>query len=97
MATGKNFAQMSSKKLRELMQHAEPEDAKAIKELLEMRGTLESDMKNKFTVIKHIGKNDKFVIREFNDRDDAKKFVDLLRKSEQLDFIKYSISQALNY
>jgi hypothetical protein len=42
MATGKNFAQMSSKKLRELMQHAEPEDAKAIEELLKARGIVDN-------------------------------------------------------
>ena len=33
----------------------------------------------------------------FDNEEDAKKFVDLLRKSEQLDFIKYSISQTFNY
>ena len=42
MATNKNFAQMSSKKLRELMQHAEPEDAKAIEELLKARGIVDN-------------------------------------------------------
>ena len=42
MATIKNFAQMSSKKLRELMQHAEPEDAKAIEELLKARGVVDN-------------------------------------------------------
>lgn len=42
MATGKNFAQMSSKKLRELMQHAEPEDVKAIEELLKARGIVDN-------------------------------------------------------
>lgn len=52
---------------------------------------------DKFTIIKHIGKNDKFAVREFDNEEDAKKFVDLLRKSEQLDFIKYSITQTLNY
>lgn len=50
-----------------------------------------------FIVIKHVGKNDKFVVRGFDSQDDAKKFVDLLRKSEQLDFIKYSIAQTINY
>ena len=42
MATNKNFVQMSSKKLRELMQHAEPEDAKAIEELLKARGVVDN-------------------------------------------------------
>lgn len=42
MATNKNFAQMSSKKLCELMQHAEPEDAKAIEELLKARGIVDN-------------------------------------------------------
>ena len=42
MTTSKNFAQMSSKKLRELMQHAEPEDAKAIEELLKARGVVDN-------------------------------------------------------
>ena len=42
MTTNKNFAQMSSKKLRELMQHAEPEDAKAIEELLKARGVVDN-------------------------------------------------------
>ena len=42
MVTGKNFAQMSSKKLRKLMQHAEPEDAKAIEELLKARGVVDN-------------------------------------------------------
>lgn len=42
MAISKNFAQMSSKKLRELMQHAEPEDAKAIEELLKARGIVDN-------------------------------------------------------
>lgn len=51
----------------------------------------------KFIVIKHVGKNDMFVVRKFDNEEDAKKFVDLLRKSEQLDFVKYSISQTLNY
>ena len=43
MATNKNFVQMSSKKLRELMQHAEPEDAKAIEELLKARGVVDNE------------------------------------------------------
>ncbi len=38
----KNFAQMSSKKLHELMQHAEPEDAKAIEKLLKARGAVDN-------------------------------------------------------
>lgn len=93
----KSFAMMSSKKLHELMKRAEPEDAKAIEELLRARGTLKPVMKNRFIVIKHVGKSDKFVMREFDNENDAKKFVDLLRKSEQLDFIEYSISQMFNY
>lgn len=143
MATGKNFAQMSSKRLRELMQYAEPEDAKAIEKLLKARGIVDNkrldelmlekyphivytaeqsdeflkkyegnlidedavawdfaeyvNKAEKFTVIKHVGKNNTFTVREFDNEEDAKKFVDLLRKSEQFDFIKYSITQTLNY
>lgn len=98
MATyNKNFAQMSTKKLTELLSIAEPEDAKTIAALIKSRQDMIRSFVDKFTVIKHVGKNDKFVVREFDNEDDAKKFVDLLRKSEQLDFIKYSISQTLNY
>lgn len=52
---------------------------------------------SKFIIIKTIDKRDSFVVREFDNEDEAKKFVDLLRKSEQLDFVKYSISQVINY
>lgn len=52
---------------------------------------------SKFIIIKTIGKYNNFVVREFNNENEAKKFVDLLRKSEQLDFVKYSISQVINY
>ena len=97
MAIGKNFAQMSSKRFRELMQHSEPEDAKAITALIKSRQDMIRSFIDKFTVIKHVGKNDKFTVREFDNEEDAKKFVDLLRKSEQFDFIKYSITQTLNY
>lgn len=93
----KNFALMSTKQLTELLSIAEPEDAKTISALIKSRQDKIRDFIDKFTVIKYVGKNDKFVVREFDNEDDAKKFVDLLRKSEQLDFIKYSISQTLNY
>lgn len=97
MATyNKNFAQMSTKRLTELLPIAEPEDVKTIAALIKSRQDMIRSFVDKFIVIKHVG-NDKFFVREFDDRDDAKKFVDLLRKSEQLDFIKYSISQTLNY
>lgn len=93
----KNFAVMSTKKLTALLKTASEDDAKIISALIKARQDAIRSFEDKFTIIKHVGKNDKFVVREFDNEDDAKKFLDLLRKSERLDFIKYTINQELNY
>lgn len=51
----------------------------------------------KFIITKRIGDNDLFIEREFDDEQDAKDFVDLLRKSESTKYITYTVSQVLNY
>ena len=91
------FAQMSTKRLNAFLETANEEDAVTIKAIIKSRRDAMHVFEDKFTIIKHVGKNDKFFVREFNNEDDAKKFLDLLRKSEQLDFIKYTVSQSLNY
>ena len=93
----RNFAVMSTKKLTALLKTASEDDAKIISALIKARQDAIRSFEDKFTIIKHVGKNDKFVVREFDNEDDAKKFLDLLRKSERLDFIKYTMNQALNY
>lgn len=50
-----------------------------------------------FIVLKTIGQFGTSVVRSFDDLQAAQFFCDLLRKSEQHDFIKYSVAQMLDY
>lgn len=51
----------------------------------------------KFIIIKTIGNYGSHVVREFGDEESAKSFVSLMRESEQYDFVRYYITQVLNY
>lgn len=51
----------------------------------------------KFIIIKTIGKYDNYVVREFDDEESAKRFVSLMRESEQYDFVRYRITKVINY
>jgi hypothetical protein len=51
----------------------------------------------KFIIIKTIGENDNYVVREFDDEKSAKLFVSLMRESEQYDFVRYRITKVINY
>lgn len=90
----KKFVQMSSKKLHELLQTVDAEDAAEIRKLLTARGTLEPDEK-KYAVLKKIGDYSAVVIREFDNLNSAKQFVTLMYESETKDFIQYSIAKMI--
>ena len=53
----------------------------------------------KYVVIQVIGNTapSKHVIREFEDKQYAETYVDMLRKSEKLEFVKYFIAQVTDY
>lgn len=59
--------------------------------------TTAANRAEKFIVIKRIGKYGLFIEREFDDEKSAKSFVSLVRESEQHDFVRYYITQVLNY
>ena len=93
----RNFAQMSTKILLSLLDTASPEDAVTIRNIINARQASRLGLENKFTIIKHMYGNTNFVVREFDNENDAKKFIDLLRRSECLNCVRYSIVQTLNY
>ena len=53
----------------------------------------------KYVVIQVVGNTvpSMYVIREFKDKQYAETYVDMLRASEKLEFVKYFIAQVTNY
>ena len=101
----KNFNQLSSLKLYALLMHAnehsDEETADRIKDILMARVNGceqgQEEHAEKFVILKKIGQFGTSMIREFDDETSAKKFVQLMRESEEHDFIEYTIAKVINY
>ena len=97
MKYDKKFAAMSTKKLKEILATAEPEDAKTISALIKARQDSSRCYVDKFIVLKCVGETNIFIERDFDDETLAKEFVNVMRKSEKFDFVTYKTSHMLDY